>query len=646
MQMIKEILLPGRRQLCWASCIPVLLVFFAIPALLGFRYPFESHLCDVILEACCLAVMFLGFTIRASVVGYATHLRDDALDTSGMYSLMRHPLCLGNFFLGLAPILFLHAWWLLIVYGVLFAAYYREIHKREAIEIDRRFGSKFRKWASQTPAFFPKGFRWQRPNAAFSWKAVIRREYGRFLLLIVIMTFIEHVGDLVIHRSFAIDAVWAVIFVFSTGLGLFVYSLLWGFSCAVVILLVLGGFPRRAAGQYFNDRPAFLTSENATLPISESYPVYNPIFDSIYSATPRQEFVVPQSPPDESANGVRSQNYFLPERIADVPTYRSLRQNDFSSAFESDKFPVFIARNAPRDACFSSIQSTLPLQTPKWDFSFPTCRSFRRDRPSIAEDCYVDPRETYAAGCFRRSRIELAKIRSDFRNFYSCENFANLLVGFGTHAIISNTPLDQGMTDWYQDHVRSSGLDRFSDGVRNMGSNVAIAPVVLVSLLYYSDRITDRIRFFETPVGGTIGEFASRTTRAYLVGTPTMLVGQMVIGSGRPDDPDPSSRWSPFQQNHGISGHAFVGAMPFITLAQMSDNFWLKAGLYTCSTFTAWSRFNDDKHYFSQCLLGWYLAYLSCRAVSKTEYKLLPRGLTVFPVIEPRTTGIGLIYQW
>jgi len=206
--------------------------------------------------------------------------------------------------------------------------------------------------------------------------------------------------------------------------------------------------------------------------------------------------------------------------------------------------------------------------------------------------------------------------------------------------------MDQNLINWYQDHVRSGRTDRIRTSTRDLGSWMAIAPVFVVGTLYYCDRITDRVRFFETPVGSVLGEFASRTTRAYLVGTPTMLLSQNLIGAGRPDNPEATSCWQPFRNAHGVSGHAFVGAIPLITLAQMSDNFWLKAGFYTCSTFTAWSRFNDNKHYFSQVLLGWYFAYLSCRAVSKTEYQLLPRGLTVFPVIEPGTTGIGLVYQW
>ena len=309
---------------------------------------------------------------------------------------------------------------------------------------------------------------------------------------------------------------------------------------------------------------------------------------------------------------------------------------------------MFIARNATFSRNSGTIVSDRQLSStpPRWDFSLPQCRSFNRSKPQIVGENLIDPSETWSAGCYRRTKNELGKIRSDFRNFYSRENFANILTMYGLHAVISNTAMDQHLINWYQDHVRSRGTDRFSEGVRDLGTGMAIGPIAIVGILYYSDRITDRVRLFETRVGSAIGTFASQTTRAYLVGTPTMLFTQLLIGAGRPSFNDPTSRWQPFQYDKGVSGHAFAGAMPFIMLAQMSDNFWLKAGFYTCSTFVAWSRFNDEAHYFSQILGGWYLAYLSCRAVSKTEYHLLPRGLTIFPVIEPRTTGLGLVYQW
>ena len=315
---------------------------------------------------------------------------------------------------------------------------------------------------------------------------------------------------------------------------------------------------------------------------------------------------------------------------------------------DAEEFSPVTARNMTifRDSRNITRGQQLTTAPPQWDFSFPRCQSFQRSKPLCDDTPQFDPSETWLTGCSRRSGYELGKIRSDFRNFYCYENMANVLVGYGGHAIISNTCIDQKLTDWYQKHCRSTSANEFSDAFRDFGSEMAIVSFVAVSSLYYGSRISDRVHCFDTRFGSWLGEFTSRTTRGYLVGTPTMLVSQLLIGAERPNDPNPTSRWQPFRNDHCVSGHAFVGAMPFITLAQMSDNFWLKTGFYTCSTFTAYSRFNDNKHYFSQCVLGWYLAYLSCRAVSKTEYKFLPRGLTVFPIVESRTTGIGFVYQW
>ena len=85
--------------------------------------------------------------------------------------------------------------------------------------------------------------------------------------------------------------------------------------------------------------------------------------------------------------------------------------------------------------------------------------------------------------------------------------------------------------------------------------------------------------------------------------------------------------------------------MPFITAAQMIENPWLKGVFYACSVLPAWSRVNDNDHYLSQVILGWYLAYLSARTVSQTEGTKLPKGLTIFPITEGPHVGIGFLYR-
>jgi len=48
-----------------------------------------------------------------------------------MYSMVRNPLYLGNFFMGLAPVLFMHTWWLCVIYVLAFILYYERIIVKE-----------------------------------------------------------------------------------------------------------------------------------------------------------------------------------------------------------------------------------------------------------------------------------------------------------------------------------------------------------------------------------------------------------------------------------------------------------------------------------------------------------------------------------
>ena len=72
-------------------------------------------------------------------------------------------------------------------------------------------------------------------------------------------------------------------------------------------------------------------------------------------------------------------------------------------------------------------------------------------------------------------------------------------------------------------------------------------------------------------------------------------------------------------------------------------NLCLKGGLYLCSTLTAASRVNDDSHYLSQACLGWWMAYLTCRAINQTERQDSRFSLT--PMIGP-ASGLAMTYRW
>ena len=135
-----------------------------------------------------------------------------------------------------------------------------------------------------------------------------------------------------------------------------------------------------------------------------------------------------------------------------------------------------------------------------------------------------------------------------------------------------------------------------------------------------------------------------RTTRAYLVGAPPVLFMQSCLGGSRPGERDDASFWRPFDDDNGASGHAFVGAVPFLTAARMTEDRRVKACWYALSVLPAWSRaVNDDSHYLSQVGLGWWMAYLACESVDRTEKA--PGCVTVTPIAQPGMVGVGIVVR-
>ncbi|MGL4593909.1 MAG: phosphatase PAP2 family protein [Thermoguttaceae bacterium] len=245
------------------------------------------------------------------------------------------------------------------------------------------------------------------------------------------------------------------------------------------------------------------------------------------------------------------------------------------------------------------------------------------------------------------------RVFSDYKNLYNLDNALNFGVALSGGAILANTSMDQNFRNWYQKDVRSSGTNDFAKACKIFGEGSYMLPITITSALFYRywqerkypSYSSYRSNLYEK---NQVGEFMSRTARGYVVGAPTLLLGQFILGGDRPTSgSDHGSYWKPFQQDHGISGHAFIGAMPFITAAQMTDKIWIKSIFYTLSTLPGWSRINDDAHYLSQVVLGWYLAYLSARAISETESggQKLPKGLTIFPITGYDSVGFGVQYR-
>ena len=75
----------------------------------------------------------------------------------------------------------------------------------------------------------------------------------------------------------------------------------------------------------------------------------------------------------------------------------------------------------------------------------------------------------------------------------------------------------------------------------------------------------------------------------------------------------------------------------------MSSNRLEKAAFYLLSTASALSRINKEDHYPSQAVLGWYMGYLACDAVMKTNRD---DAFEVVPFATDRTQGAYFVWHY
>ena len=221
----------------------------------------------------------------------------------------------------------------------------------------------------------------------------------------------------------------------------------------------------------------------------------------------------------------------------------------------------------------------------------------------------------------------------DYKNYYSGENLGKLAIGIGAAGVFANTPLDKDIQKWYQESVRNGTTYNISKIAKKFGDHMLTVPVFCGAALFGE-------LLKETTWGAVAGQWGKRSLRTILVGEPPMLLMQRVLGASRPEEGN--SGWHFFNDDNGVSGHSFIGAISFLTAADMTDSLYLKYALYLGSTMAGLSRLNDNDHYFSQVALGWWMAYVAVRSVEKTE----KWGFTISPVVMNNGSGIVITLEY
>ena len=165
-----------------------------------------------------LGISLLGQVIRIFTVGYApknTSGRNteagqlaDVLNTTGIYSIIRHPLYLGNFIMWLGPVLFLRSISFTIVFILLYWLYYERIMFAEEQYLRRKFGEIYDKWSEKVASFIPYSFNYIPSKLHFSLRNVLKREYNSFVNIFLIFILLDLFRNYFLSEKIFFTEMW------------------------------------------------------------------------------------------------------------------------------------------------------------------------------------------------------------------------------------------------------------------------------------------------------------------------------------------------------------------------------------------------------------------------------------------------------
>ena len=211
--------------------IPVILFITAIPVVYFTNYAWfvRSEWAHIALLLFSAVVSFLGLVIRSIAIGTSnknTSGRNtkeqvaDALNTKGIYSTMRHPLYVGNYFMWIGIVIYTMNLWFFLLVSLAFWLYYERIMFAEERFLERKFGQDYLDWSLKVPAFIPSWKNYEKTEIPFSIKTIMRREYSGVTATILGFLFVDFLRDWFMSKEIVYHPYYGIVLVIAFGISL------------------------------------------------------------------------------------------------------------------------------------------------------------------------------------------------------------------------------------------------------------------------------------------------------------------------------------------------------------------------------------------------------------------------------------------
>ncbi len=206
----------------WRGQLPLLMLPLFLLGLIDAKLPADLPAGVRAWQWLSLAVALAGLGIRVVAIGTApagtserstTSPRASLLRTTGLYSVVRHPLYIGNTLTAVGLASFTTAWYLPVIVFLLGVLYHERIAAREEVFLESRFGEAFLRWADQVPAMVPRLSGYVPSTTPFVWRRVLGREFHGLFVIGAVLFALDLARSAVATGRLVFDPVWTTVFV-------------------------------------------------------------------------------------------------------------------------------------------------------------------------------------------------------------------------------------------------------------------------------------------------------------------------------------------------------------------------------------------------------------------------------------------------
>jgi len=211
----------------WRGQLPLLMLPLFLLGLFDARLPDPLPATVRAWQFAALAVALSGLIVRIVAIGTApagtserstTNPRASELRTSGLYSIVRHPLYLGNTLTAVGFACFTAVWYLPVIVALIGILYHERIAAREEVFLEDRFGGAFRRWADRVPAMIPRLSGYVRSTSPFVWRRVAGREFHGLFVIGAVLFVLDLARAALATGRLVFDPFWTSLFLLTAAI--------------------------------------------------------------------------------------------------------------------------------------------------------------------------------------------------------------------------------------------------------------------------------------------------------------------------------------------------------------------------------------------------------------------------------------------